>query len=473
MIRTRFAPSPTGYMHIGNLRTALYEYLIARHYNGKFILRIEDTDQSRQVEGAVDIIFNTLKTAGLQYDEGPDIGGDFGPYTQSERLDIYKKFAEELVSKGKAYYCFCKNKDRRSHDQSAHEKYGRTCYRLKPDEIKLKLNAGETYVIRQLIPEGETRFLDLVYGDITINNDELEDQILIKSDGMPTYNFANVIDDHLMEITHVLRGSEYLSSTPKYNLLYEAFCWRIPVYIHLPLIMNEQGEKLSKRKGHGSFEDLLAMGFLPQAVINYIALLGWSPADNQEIFSLDELAERFDENRLNKAPSVFDITKLTWMNAQYFANMNPDDFKDLALPVLSDSIKTVGVDLELVAGMVQPRISFLREIPGLVDFIDALPEYTSDLYIHKKMKTNLENSMESLKFAETALSKLEEWSTESTHNVLVSLVKQLGIKNGQMLWPIRTALSGKPTSPCGAAELCGLLGKEESLRRIRKGIQLF
>ena len=470
MIRTRFAPSPTGYMHIGNLRTALYEYLIAKHYGGRFILRIEDTDQGRQVEGSVDVIYNTLKIAGLQYDEGPDAGGDYGPYVQSLRKDIYIKYARELADNGKAYYCFCGKE--RMEAQDEHEKYDRSCLHLSASEIQAKLASKAPYVIRQLIPEGESRFLDLVYGDITVNNDELDDQVLIKSDGMPTYNFANVVDDHLMEITHVIRGNEYLSSTPKYNLLYEAFGWPIPIYIHLPLILNAKGEKLSKRKGDASFEDLISQGFLPEAIINYIALLGWSPSENKEIFSLPELIEHFDETRLSKAPSVFDIKKLTWMNGEYLKKIEPDKFYEMSLPVLKSSVKTPGIDLFYVSSMVQTRINFIYEIPPLVDFIDKLPDYEAGLYTHKKMKTNSEISIASLKQALPVLSGLSIWDTTRVQAALSALVQSMGIKNGQMLWPIRTALSGKPTSFCGAAELCALLGKEESLKRIRYGIAI-
>ena len=470
MIRTRFAPSPTGYMHIGNLRTALYEYLIAKHYGGRFILRIEDTDQNRQVEGSVDVIYNTLKIAGLQYDEGPDIGGDFGPYIQSLRKDIYLKHARELVEKGKAYYCFCGKE--RMDAPDVYEKYDRRCLYLPASEIQAKLASNSTYVIRQLIPEGESRFLDLVYGDITVNNDEMEDQVLIKSDGMPTYNFANVIDDHLMGITHVIRGNEYLSSTPKYNQLYEAFGWPIPIYIHLPLILNANGEKLSKRKGDASFEDLLSQGFLAEAIINYLALLGWSPESNKEIFSLAELIEQFDETRLSKAPSVFDIKKLTWMNGEYIKRIDPGKFCEMSLPVLKSSIITPGVDLCYVSAMVQTRINFIHEIPSLVDFIDKLPNYEAELYTHKKMKTNTDISITSLNQAASVLNGVSIWDTNHIHDALSALVQSMGIKNGQMLWPVRTALSGKPTSFCGAAELCALLGKEESLKRIRYGIAL-
>jgi len=455
-------------MHVGNLRTALYEYLIAKHYGGQFILRIEDTDQNRQVEGSVEVIYHSLKTAGLQYDEGPGAGGDYGPYVQSQRKDIYLKYAKELIDKGKAYYCFCDKE--RPGALSEHEKYDRHCYGMPAGEIQAKLSSGAPYAIRQLIPEGETRFLDQVYGDITICNDELDDQVLIKSDGLPTYNFANVIDDHLMKITHIIRGNEYLSSTPKYNLLYDAFGWQIPIYVHLPLIVNARGEKLAKRRGDATFEDLLSQGYLPEAIVNFIALLGWSPADNTEIFSLEELVVVFDENRINKAPSVFDIQKLTWMNGEHIKRICPHLFYEMSLPILRSSIKTPGIDLSYVAPMVQTRINFLHEIPLLVDFIDTLPDYDIDLYTHKKMKTDSVISLSSLKQASDILEGLNPWDLPHIQTALSGLALSMTIKNGQMLWPVRTALSGKPTSPCGAAELCVLLGKNESIKRIKYGI---
>jgi glutamyl-tRNA synthetase len=459
-------------MHIGNLRTALYEYLIAKRYGGIFILRIEDTDRNREVYGAVEKIRQTLRTAGLAYDEGPDAGGEFGPYVQSERVEIYMRHAQELVDKGKAYYCFCDKKRLESLDDGlGNSKYDRRCLNLSKEEVKRNLDDGIPWVIRQLIPEGDTAFVDQVYGEITISNSELDDQILIKSDGMPTYNFANVVDDHLMLITHVVRGNEYLSSTPKYNLLYDAFGWQIPTYIHLPLILNEKGEKLSKRRGDASFEDLLEAGFLPEAIVNCIALLGWSPSDNQEIFSLEELSRSFDLKGLSKSPSTFDVTKLTWMNGEYFRRMDPEKFYELSLGSLKESVKLKSVDLKKVAELVQPRINFIHEIPALVDFIDALPEYDASLYTHKKMKTNSQNSLESLKKALQALESLDCWDEQSLHARIFKLIEELGIKNGQMLWPIRTALSGKPSSPCGATELCALLGRDLSLKRLRLGIE--
>lgn len=477
MIRTRFAPSPTGYMHIGNLRTALYEFLIAKSQGGKFILRIEDTDRERFVDGAIDIIYDTLKVSGITHDEGPDIGGPYAPYVQSERKNDYLKYALELIEKGEAYYCFCTKERLESlkTETSEHEqvaKYDRHCLSLTKEEIEKNLADGVPYVIRQKIREGSTTFHDEVYGDITVDNSEMEDQILIKSDGYPTYNFANVIDDHIMDITHVVRGAEYLSSTPKYNLLYEAFGWEIPKYIHLPAVMKDQHHKLSKRNGDASFQDLVAKGYLPAAIINYIALLGWSPSVNQEIFTIDELIKIFDIKGISKSPAIFDPVKLTWMNGEYIKKMPFDSFYEMAEPKLKNAVKTEGIDLKKLAGYVQTRIGTFEDIAEMVDFVDKLPEYDSSLYVHKKMKTTEEMSLENLKKAVPVLEKLEDWTNEGIYNTLLGLIGELGIKNGQMLWPIRTALSGKPTSPCGASELAQLLGKDETIRRINKGIEL-
>lgn len=472
MVRTRFAPSPTGFMHIGNLRTALYEYLIAKSLGGKFILRIEDTDQERLVEGSVDVIYNTLKLTGIKHDEGPDIGGEYGPYIQSERKGSYMKYAEQLVETGKAYYCFC-GKERLDalREKDGHAKYDRHCFNLPKEEIEKKLADNESFVIRQFIPDGETAFNDQVFGTITVKNDEIEDQVLVKSDGMPTYNFANVVDDHLMSITHVVRGSEYLSSTPKYNLLYEAFGWDIPEYIHLPLIVNTDGQKLSKRRGDPSFEDLLEEGYLIETIINFIALLGFAPPDNREIFTLKELEEVFDIKGISKSPSVFDPVKLTWMNGEYIKNMADDKFYKMSLPYLKEAVKTESIDLKRVSDMVKTRVSFVKDVCGLVDFIDTLDDYDIELFVHKKMKTDRENSKENLIKVLPLLEKLDLWTDENIHEKLMKLIEELGIKNGQILWPIRTALSGKPSSPCGSTELLTLLGKEESIRRIKIGIE--
>lgn len=477
-VRTRFAPSPTGYMHIGNLRTALYEYLIAKSQGGKFILRIEDTDQGRKVEGAVDVIYNTLKVTGLQHDEGPDIGGEYGPYVQSERMGMYMDYALELVEKGRAYYCFC-TKERLDSLKASNEhgdafaRYDRHCLSLSKGEIEANLKEGKPFVIRQLMPnEGTTTFDDVVYGSITVENSELDDQILIKSDGYPTYNFANVVDDHTMKITHVVRGSEYLSSTPKYNLLYDAFGWNAPTYIHLPPVMRDAQHKLSKRHGDKSFEDLVREGYVVEAIMNYIALLGWSPTDNQEIFTMDELIEKFDISGISKSPSIFDIKKLTWMNGEYIKAMNFDRFYGLVEHRLKEAIKTPGIDLKFVAELLKTRLETLNDIDDMVDFIDELPNYTTDLYIHKKMKTTEEIALASLKAAVSVLEEHENWTNDSIYECLMKLVQEMGIKNGQMLWPVRTALSGKPSSPGGATELAVILGKDETVKRLKRGIEL-
>lgn len=476
-VRTRFAPSPTGYMHVGNLRTALYEYLIARSQNGKFILRIEDTDQERFVEGAVDVIYNTLRLCGMQHDEGPDVGGPHGPYVQSERKNIYKPYAEELVEKGHAYYCFC-SKERldalRAEAEAKNQTfmYDRHCLNLSRAETEEKLKSGVPYVIRQKMPrEGSTTFEDAVYGSITVENNMLEDQILIKSDGLPTYNFANVIDDHLMEITHVVRGCEYLSSTPKYNLLYQSFGWEIPVYVHLPLIVKPDGSKISKRKGDATFEDLLKMGYLAEAVINFIALLGWSPDSNQEFFTLAELEKVFDVRHISKSPSSFDMDKLRWFNAQHIRALSPEKFHELALPYLEESITVKDIDLRKVSRLLQSRTEILTEIPSKVGFFNELCDYDLNIYVHKKMKTTLEISLSSLKEALPVLDAIEDWNETTIHDSLMSLIERLGIKNGQMLWPVRTAISGWEVTPGGAIEIADILGKAETIRRMKIGIE--
>ena len=476
-VRTRFAPSPTGYMHIGNLRTALYEYLVAKSQNGKFILRIEDTDQERYVEGAVDIIYKALELCGLKHDEGPDIGGPYAPYVQSQRKDTYLPYAEELIRKGHAYYCFCsrerlENLRKECESRNQTFMYDRHCLNLSQEEIEEKLRNNEPYVIRQKMPrEGSTTFEDVVFGRITIENNMLEDQILIKSDGLPTYNFANVIDDHLMGITHVVRGSEYLTSTPKYNLLYEAFGWEIPVYIHLPLIIKADGSKISKRKGDASFEDLIEMGYLPQAIVNYIALLGWSPDSNQEIFSLEELVKAFNVRNISKSPSVFDMNKLRWFNGQYIRAMSPEEFYRHAEPYLANAITNRNIDLFKVSRLLQARTEVLSEIPEKVGFLNELSDYDLNIYVHKKMKNDLKISLDSLKAALPVLEAIDTWNEETIHDKLIGLAQELGLKNGQVLWPVRTALSGWEVTPGGAIEIADLLGKEESLRRIQIGIE--
>lgn len=479
-IRTRFAPSPTGRMHVGNLRTALYAYLIAKHEGGDFILRIEDTDQERLVEGAVDIIYRTLEKTGLVHDEGPDKDGGVGPYVQSDRqkAGIYLEYAKQLVDKGEAYYCFC-DKERLANlkTQVVEGKeitvYDKHCLSLSKEEVEEKLKAGLPYVIRQNNPtEGTTTFHDEIYGDISVDNAELDDMILIKSDGYPTYNFANVVDDHLMGITHVVRGNEYLSSSPKYNRLYEAFGWEVPVYVHCPLITDEEHHKLSKRCGHSSYEDLIAQGFLTEAVVNFVALLGWSPSDsNEEIFSLEELAKVFDYHHMSKSPAVFDYTKLKWMNGEYIKAMDDEAFYEMAEPYLKQSL-TGNLDLHKIVAMVKTRIEVFPDIPALIDFLEELPSYDTAMYEHKKMKTNKETSLEVLRELLPLLEEQEDYSNDALYQLLISYVEKKGCKNGYVLWPVRTAVSGKQMTPAGATEIMELLGKEESLKRIKKGIEL-
>ncbi len=475
-IRTRFAPSPTGRMHVGNLRTALYAYLVSKHEKGDFILRIEDTDQERYVEGAVDIIYRTLDKTGLHHDEGPDKDGGVGPYVQSERQasGVYLEYAKKLIEKGEAYYCFC-DKERlatleREEGGKTINIYDKHCLHLSKEEVEAKLAAGIPYVIRQNNPtEGTTTFHDDIYGDITVNNDELDDMILIKSDGFPTYNFANVVDDHLMDITHVVRGNEYLSSSPKYNRLYEAFGWEVPVYIHCPLITDEDHNKLSKRCGHSSYEDLIEQGFLTEAVVNFVALLGWSPAENKEIFTLEELVEAFDYTHISKSPAVFDYTKLKWMNSEYIKAMDFDAFYEKAEPYLKEAL-TRDVDLKKIAAMVKTRIEVFPDIPGLVDFFENVLEYDIEMYTHKKMKTDAASSLTVLKEILPVLEGVDDYSNDNLYQILVDFSQEKGYKNGYVLWPVRTALSGKQMTPAGATEILEILGKEESLKRIAAAI---
>ena len=476
-VRTRFAPSPTGRMHVGNLRTALYAYLIAKHAGGDFILRIEDTDQERYMEGAVDIIYKTLAEAGLAHDEGPDKDGGVGPYVQSERqaAGIYLEYAKKLIEKGEAYYCFCDKERLESLKTEVAGKeivmYDKHCLSLSKEEVEAKLAAGVPYVIRQNNPTtGTTTFHDEIYGDITVDNAELDDMILIKSDGYPTYNFANVVDDHLMGITHVVRGNEYLSSSPKYNRLYEAFGWEVPAYIHCPLITDEEHKKLSKRCGHSSFEDLVEQGFLPEAIVNFVALLGWSPEEDREIYSLEELVEAFDYRHISKAPSVFDYTKLKWMNGEYIKAMDFDKFYEIALPYIKETV-TRDCDPRKLAEMVKTRIEVFPDIQGLIDCFEKVPEYDCSLYAHKQMKTTEESSLEALKALLPVLEEQEDYSNDALYERLLECVKEKGCKNGQILWPIRIAMSGKQTTPCGASEMMEVLGKEESLKRLRAAIE--
>ncbi len=476
-VRTRFAPSPTGYMHVGNLRTALYTYLIARHAGGKFILRIEDTDQGRLVEGAVDVIYNTMKKCGLTWDEGPDLGGPVGPYIQTERRDFYGKYAELLLEKGGAYRCFCDKERLESlHGENGLGGYDGHCRHLTQEEIDEKLAAGVPYVIRQKIPEtGTTTFHDVVFGDITVENETLDDQVLIKSDGLPTYNFANVVDDHLMGITHVVRGSEYLSSAPKYNLLYEAFGWEVPQYIHCSPVMRDAHSKMSKRHGDPSYEDLIEQGYLSEAVLNYVALLGWSPKgeqSEQEIFSLEELVKAFDVDGISKSPAIFDLEKLTYFNASYLRALSPEAFHAAAEPYIRQAVKNPALDTKWIAPLLQARCERLTDIPEKVDFFDALPEYGKDLYTNKKSKTNEEVSLDMLQKTAPVLAALPAWTQEAIHDALIGLAETLGVKNATLMWPLRIAVAGKAVTPGGAVEICHILGKDEVLARIQKGIDL-
>ena len=478
-VRTRFAPSPTGRMHVGNLRTALYAYLIAKHENGDFMLRIEDTDQERFVEGALEIIYRTLEKTGLVHDEGPDKDGGVGPYVQSERnaSGLYLKYAKQLIEQGDAYYCFCDKERLESLRSKVSESgteivtYDKHCLHLSKEEVEANLAAGKPYVIRINMPtEGTTTFSDDIYGDITVPNEELDDMILIKSDGYPTYNFANVVDDHLMGITHVVRGNEYLSSAPKYNRLYEAFGWEVPIYVHCPLITDENHKKLSKRCGHSSYEDLLDQGFVSEAIVNYVALLGWCPTDNREIFSLEELVEAFDYKHMSKSPAVFDIVKLRWMNSEYLKAMDEDRFFELAEPYLKEVI-TKDYDLHKIAALIKTRIEVLPDIKDQVDFFEQVPEYDCSMYCHKKMKTNEETSLELLKGVLPRLEAQEDFSNDALFEMLKAYAGEIEKKIGFVMWPIRTAVSGKQSTPGGATELMDVLGKEESVARIKKAIE--
>ena len=477
-VRTRFAPSPTGYMHIGNLRTALYTYLIAKKEGGKFILRIEDTDQERYVEGATDIIYRTLKTVGLNWDEGPDIGGPVGPYIQSERMGIFKQYAVELVEKGAAYYCFC-DKDRLAELKAVQEAsgvspmYDRHCRNLSKEEVEAKLAEGVPYVIRQKIPlEGTTTFHDELFGDITVENSTLDDQILLKADGMPTYNFANVVDDHLMGITHVVRGNEYLASAPKYNLLYEAFGWDIPKYIHVSPIMKDKHSKLSKRNGDASFEDLVAKGYLSEAIINYIALLGWAPKGEREIYSLEELKQEFDIEGLSKSPSIFDPLKLRAINGEYIRMLTPEKFLEHATPYIRETVKREDVDLSKISALLQNRTEVFTDIPEQVDFIDEMPDYDLSLYENKKMNTNCDTALDALERSLPVMEAIEDWRFDVLHDELFKLIADMGVKNGYILWPVRVAISGKQFTPGGAFEIAEIIGKDETVSRMKRSIEM-
>ena len=472
-VRTRFAPSPTGYMHVGNLRTALYTWLIARHADGTFILRIEDTDQGRLVEGATDVIYRTMKECHLDHDEGPDVGGPTGPYIQSERRDLYLPYAQLLVEKGAAYYCFCE-KAESEEDSGEFDRADDPCRNLSEEEVAANLAAGKPYVIRQRIPhEGTTTFHDVSFGDITVENKTLDDQVLLKRDGLPTYNFANVVDDHLMGITHVVRGSEYLSSAPKYNLLYEAFGWEVPTYVHCSPVMRDQHNKMSKRHGDPSYEDLKAQGFLTDAILNYVALLGWAPKGEfaeQEIFSLDELVKVFDIAGISRSPAIFDIEKLTYFNATYLRAMEPAAFAEVAEPYIRQAVKNPAIDAAEIAALLQARCEKLTDIPEKIDFFDALPDYDVEFFTNKKSKTNPEVSKAMLEAAIPALEAINSWTTDAIHDTLIDLAARLEVKNATLMWPVRIAAAGKLVTPGGAVEICHLLGKDETLRRLHLGL---
>ena len=473
-VRTRFAPSPTGFMHLGNLRSALYTYLYAKHNGGKFILRIEDTDQARYVEGAVDVIYNTLKSIGMDWDEGPDVGGQFGPYVQSERKDMYLPYAKQLVEAGKAYYCFCTKEEleeRRAESEKNGEvwKYDKHCLNLSKEEIQKRLDAGEPYVIRQNVPlSGEASFDDVIYGHIAVDCSELDDMILIKADGMPTYNFANVIDDHTMGITHVMRGNEYLASTPKYNLLYEAFGWEKPVYIHMTPIMRDAQHKLSKRDGDAYFEDYLNKGYLKEAIVNYVALLGWNPGDEREFFTLPELVEAFSVEGMSKSPAIFDPLKLTWMNAEYVRRMTPEQFTENAMPYY-EKAGISGMDKDILCKILQQRVEVLTQIPDMVGFLKELPEYELELFTNKKSKTDSVISASVLDMVIPELEAIADWNETNVHDTLIGMAEKNGMKNGTLLWPVRIAMAGQQVTTGGAVEIALLLGKEEAMRRIQLG----
>ncbi len=476
-VRTRFAPSPTGYLHIGGLRTALYGWLFAKNHGGKFVLRVEDTDQQRYVEGATDLIYRTMKQTGLTYDEGPDVGGPYGPYIQSQRREIYQKYADELVERGGAYYCFCTKEEieqRRKaagHEEGAY-KYDRKCADIPLDQARRRIANGEPYVVRQRIPDsGTASFDDLVYGHIEVDVHELEDGILLKSDGLPTYNFANVVDDSLMHITHIIRGTEYLSSTPKYNLIYQAFGWDIPQYLHLPPVMKDAHRKLSKRYGDASYEDFIRRGFLKEAILNYIALLGWNPGTNQELFTMEELAEAFDVKGISKSPAIFDENKLRWMNAEYIRHMDEAAFTAHAAPYYDQVLPTNDSQKQVLCQILQQRLETFAEIPDKIAFLRALPDYDLAMYCHKKMKTDLEKSKIALEKAQQVLGTLQDWQQQAIHDALLGAAAELGLKNGQMLWPVRVAVTGTQVTPGGAVEAAVLLGKEETLRRIQIGLE--
>ena len=470
-VRTRFAPSPTGYMHVGNLRTALYTYLIARHNKGKFILRIEDTDQGRLVEGAVDVIYRTMEQCHLEHDEGPDVGGPVGPYVQTERRGLYKEYAELLMERGHAYRCFCE-KTASEEDTGEFDRGDDPCRCMSREESDRLAAEGRPYVIRQLIQhEGTTTFHDETFGDITVENASLDDQVLLKRDGLPTYNFANVVDDHLMGITHVVRGSEYLSSAPKYNLLYEGFGWDIPKYVHCSPVMRDAHNKMSKRHGDPSYEDLIAQGYLTDAVINYVTLLGWSPRGEQEIFSMDELIDIFDLAGISKSPAIFDIDKLRYFNSEYIRAMSPEAFAKAAEPYIRRSVKNPAYDAAALAALLQQRTEVLPHIPEKVDFFDDLPEYDTELFVHKKSKSDKDSSRDVLEKIVPIFEALPMWDDEHIMGAMVGLAEAMEAKNAKVMWPVRIAAAGKAVTPGGAVEICRILGKDETLRRLNTALE--
>ena len=476
-VRTRFAPSPTGFMHLGGVRTALYNYLYAKKNHGKFILRIEDTDQERYVEGATDVIYDTLRACGMEWDEGPDKGGDYGPYVQSERKPLYLPYAKQLIEKGAAYYCFCTKEEldeRRAAAEARGEvfKYDKHCLNLSKEEVQAKLDAGTPYVIRMNCPTtGESTYDDEVFGHLTFPNDTLDDMVLIKTDGMPTYNFANVIDDHLMGITHVMRGMEYLSSTPKYNMLYNAFGWEIPQYVHLTTVMRDAHHKLSKRDGDAYYSDFIDKGYLKEALINYLALVGWNPGDDREFFTMDELIEAFDIKRLNNAPGIFDTDKLTWFNAEYIRKLPFDEYLKMATPWFDKVLAGKGFDYKRLAELMQSRTEVFNRVPDMVRFLVEMPEYDLDLYNNKKMKTNPDVAKESLALVKPVLEGIADWNEANIHDTVMAAIAESGKKNGAVLWPLRIAISGLASTPGGAFEIAYLLGKEETLRRLNSSME--
>ena len=476
IVRTRFAPSPTGFMHLGGLRTALYTYLFTKKQGGTFILRIEDTDLERFVPGATEIIYDTLRDCGVLWDEGPDVGGDFGPYIQSQRKELYLPYAKQLVEQGDAYYCFCTKEEieeRRTQAQARGEtfKYDKHCLHLSKEEVQRRLDAGQPYVIRQNVPlTGSSDFDDLVFGHIQAPNETLDDMVLIKQDGMPTYNFANVVDDHLMGITHVIRGMEYLSSTPKYNLLYKAFGWEIPQYIHLTTVMKDQHQKLSKRNGDAYYSDFIEKGYLKEALVNYIVLLGWNPGDDREFFTLEELKQAFDVSGLSKSPAIFDVNKLRWFNAEYIRRMSPEAFNRAAQPWY-EKAGVAAMNQDILQRILQPRVELFSELPAMVDFLTAMPDFDNSLYAHKKMKTTPESAKETLLGLQPLLEAQDPWTEEGVHDLLIGYAQKTGLKNGQVMWPLRVAITGKPVTPGGAVEAAVLLGKQETLARLARSLE--